>query len=748
MRVRPYKRQLSIAPQSQAQAVPTPPAGDFGLTAGKTIGDITTRLQKIQQDTEDARTLELFNKFKQDSNSYHEDPKKGIYNTRLGFLSQGVYDEADQWLRAKGEEYVNMLNSARAKDNFRRIALDHITQQGVANSRFEAAQTKRYQQEQADATIKNGLNEIGLNPYDDDAVERIRQNMTAALELKLRDAPPEKQREAMIAMENDIASARLNTMIIDMPLEAETWFNEHKDLFNAQSALRYGEAVKNAAELFKIQSAVDDLVKAFPPGDEQEGLSWIRQNFSGELEERIVSAFKTRANELALDLNRDSRLLKLQQDNLENQILKQFYVNGIVPTDTQLKQFVADNRLRYEQAANIQSRANASVNRSRYEREILAADPNLSQLELDNAVMRKMGITQQAYQRTFTAVAQSVMSGQMNDSELDYLYQRGMLTKLDVENFKKRSKGLDDVQKSYYRAEQQDLNNTIKELINVGLPENLAQGIRDKFAAGEALLEPKSKTYRDDLLKLKKKALIDAIDQSGERLNGYLWGKTNIGEMRSTIQDQTLQIRGIDPFPTLPDILPSPITLNDTVNTNESPVFGLVRGGVVPQGGGFDAPRTYRNGTHNGLDIAIQGGSEITMTDFGTPLTVSRVNTTTPSKGAGNSVTLKGKYPTGDTIEITLGHMQNDSINVQSGDVVAPGTVIGLVGNTGQTSDKKQGKVTDWYEGKDSGFHVDIKIKINGKYIDPAKFNPNKFLITNSKLKPEDIFHIPNYSEL
>ena len=66
--------------------------------------------------------------------------------------------------------------------------------------------------------------------------------------------------------------------------------------------------------------------------------------------------------------------------------------------------------------------------------------------------------------------------------------------------------------------------------------------------------------------------------------------------------------------------------------------------------------------------------------------------------------------------------MQNGSVRLNVGDVVLPGDVIGGVGNTGMTSDREKGGITAWYEGKKSGYHMDLKVKINGKYVDPEKF--------------------------
>ena len=77
-----------------------------------------------------------------------------------------------------------------AQFNFRKMAREHIQQRGVQNSRFEAEQMRRYQQETADATIKNSIVEAGNNPYDDDTAARAEQDIIQALELKYRYSSP------------------------------------------------------------------------------------------------------------------------------------------------------------------------------------------------------------------------------------------------------------------------------------------------------------------------------------------------------------------------------------------------------------------------------------------------------------------------------------------------------------------------------------------------------------------------------
>ena len=124
---------------------------------------------------------------------------------------------------------------------------------------------------------------------------------------------------------------------------------------------------------------------------------------------------------------------------------------------------------------------------------------------------------------------------------------------------------------------------------------------------------------------------------------------------------------------------------------------------------------------HMGADYAVPGGSHILVPDVGTQLTVKSVGTD-PRHSYGNHVRLEGNL-NGHTIEVLVAHMGNNSVKLQQGQKVNPGELIGLVGNTGNTSDKsRNGAITTWYEGKNSGYHMHLETKLDGKYINPVEF--------------------------
>ena len=85
MRIQPYERRLGINPVNIPSSTPNIDNGDYGAGVAEGIQGLALRIQKLQNDTDDARTLELFNRFKQTAIDYHDNPDTGIRNTRLGY---------------------------------------------------------------------------------------------------------------------------------------------------------------------------------------------------------------------------------------------------------------------------------------------------------------------------------------------------------------------------------------------------------------------------------------------------------------------------------------------------------------------------------------------------------------------------------------------------------------------------------------------------------------------------------------
>ena len=730
MRVPIYERKQSIAPLSGGEVKAVAPAGDYGAEAAKTANAFLLKFQQIQDDTEDARTLELLNQFKADSNNYHENPDSGAYNTKLGINAQGFYSEADKWLRERGEKYAQGLKSERAKKNFRDKALEYINQKGVQNSRFEADQVKKYQTEQADATYKNGLNEIGLNPYDEDFVNSTKQTMTDALELMLRYASPEKKKEALAGLENDVASARFDAIYQQDADAAEKFFQANKGLFTADTA----QKAEKKLERSRVQKDVDMLAEYYPEGHEQEALKYIRENFSGEREDAIAAAYKTRINENTIrEANAEKELRKTQKKYKED-ILKKLLTGEELPTEEELASLVANDLLSYADYQSIQKTFDASSQRANIEKRLYRSNPNISQHDLDIAVMQEMGTTLEDYQTHFAYAAKAYMDGDIKQTELKDMHKRGLLPLNDVNRIIKNVDTWDDAQKAHFKTESAALKEVVKKLKDeANLPTEYALSIMNDFT-NKAIetLNPRSPKYREELQQLKRDAVLDALNNAGVKLTDWsLFGgsdsilgmfgtkNTKAGDIYSALQGETLKARGISEQPNIQELKPQELPLRHKGETSGFNPVSMVSGGKITSK--YNPKRKIS--PHYAVDIGGKAGTDIKMPDFGIPLKVTGTTFKPDEDNLGVSMKLEGTYPNGDKIQVILGHMQEDSMNFDVKDTVNAGDIVGKVGNTGRTGNEAKG-VGMWYEGKDYGYHLHLGIKINGKPVNPEKWTP------------------------
>ena len=130
---------------------------------------------------------------------------------------------------------------------------------------------------------------------------------------------------------------------------------------------------------------------------------------------------------------------------------------------------------------------------------------------------------------------------------------------------------------------------------------------------------------------------------------------------------------------------------------------------------------------HGGIDVPAREGEPIrAISQMGDDLTVTRIsNNPQGGGGFGCFVELQGTK-NGKKVKIILGHMKEGSLQVGPGDKVKQGDILGEVGNTGKTSDRNKKGVTNWYKGKNSGYHMHLEVWEDGVRVDPRKYFVDK----------------------
>jgi murein DD-endopeptidase MepM/ murein hydrolase activator NlpD len=223
-----------------------PVAEGAGEAIGAGLRQFGAALKAKAEEFEDAQTLDALNQFEREADEYHNSPENGIYNTRKGKDAHGAAADADAFMKGLEDKYSASLKSPRARANFLRRAEQARGRHYEGNMRYESGQLDAYRDAEADASIKNALDDIGRNYADDAYAEQRKADIYQALELKTRGLGDEARRAAAAGMEDAAANARLSPMISENPDAAEHWFEQNIDAFSAASREKARAALASA----------------------------------------------------------------------------------------------------------------------------------------------------------------------------------------------------------------------------------------------------------------------------------------------------------------------------------------------------------------------------------------------------------------------------------------------------------------------------------------------------------------------
>ena len=451
MKVPVYERRLGIQPMNIPNAPTLQPISDNGEGTGKAMQDMFTRLQKINDDMEDARTLELFTKFKQDSQDYHEHPDKGLYRTRLGFEARGVYSDADQWMRQKGEEYVRQLPSERAKGAFRKMAKEYIIQRGEQNSKFEADQKRQYIDQSTEATIKNAIMLAGKYWDKPEHIQQARAEIYPALELRLRGAGREAFKNALAEVEDRIGTIRVAQALARHPLQALEMLRNPDVHLKPDTRAKLQLTMEQHAEVYELQAIADEYAKHYTPETAVEAREKLIEYYGAEKGQKAFAALQriwavAQGQEAAIKKNERERQEK-NEDQLRIQIGDPNRPN---PTDEQLTRSVEAGNISaqfYLQAmrTNESDREKAERERKRKAKNELWARvsnndfPTLEELQrgveageidpsdADYATRRREEHERETYEQNESAILDKIFFGTASVAEIEQARKDGKI---------------------------------------------------------------------------------------------------------------------------------------------------------------------------------------------------------------------------------------------------------------------------------------------------------------------------------
>ncbi len=294
-------RQVNEAPLKTASA----PAEAFGTTqaralqgAGQMFGGIAAEAEQIflkeQAKADDAAVLEASNTWSEQVTSYLNDPEKGLLNRRLKG-AKGASEEAAKRFDEIEKETFKGLENDRQRNVFKRFVMQNRMNRLEGVAKHERDEFQKYRIQVTEDSMKTALSSIAANYQDNDLFQSELDRGENALLTLFQDQGEEITREKIKAFHSAAHEARLTRLLEDNPKGAEEYFKQNKDQIDGGRHAVWSEQIKKYVMVEWTQETADKLAASF--GSESAVLRHIREKYSGEEENDLVTAVKTRFSE-------------------------------------------------------------------------------------------------------------------------------------------------------------------------------------------------------------------------------------------------------------------------------------------------------------------------------------------------------------------------------------------------------------------------------------------------------------------
>ncbi|MBR0095857.1 MAG: M23 family metallopeptidase [Synergistaceae bacterium] len=745
--------ELQIGEQNPAGGfiqAPTVNASQIGSSVASIGGalDQWAAFKQKQQDEWDAATvMNAQTEFQKQINDWLYNPETGQTITRkLGNskdLTQDTNDYADKLIKDITGKLENNNQRIAFQNSVGKLKLPYWEQA----SRFEARETQQHK----DNAYKSGVQtifETSFSNPDSDAARAIAAEQFESLTRAHLDGADEATiQNTILELQSNLDSALILRIARDDPVKAFEILNNPESgmVLKNETREKLLTNIKPKAEVYEIQGLADGIVNQFGFGNPQVALDYIRENYSGAKEKDLTREYKTRLQEYYYIKNREDVARNKTQADFYDGLITNYLQTGEWPSKQEISRLVDEGKLSPQAGKKIYDSQKAAVTRTKIKAQLSKEEGwgSLSREEQQSRIMNEMakwsGRTQEDREQTLTYLEARTVTGQISKSEVEYALNNGLITELEAEEFITYGKRLGAAKKNLVTNEASKLRESIKEIEQTN-PEVWAdEGIEEYqtkaasiFKRETDFLDPDDVNFEKKLIAAHRKALLTAIENSPLSLKESQWQgwftwknvNTKLGNSFDTWAEKLQNRENETESKKILEIRrDNNVKLNGGSSDDNSEFLDWVPHKDAKITSRFTDSRSH--GKHNGIDIATPEGTPIVARDLGFELKVAHVDTENATKGLGNYVKLTGGYfddsKNYHSVEISLGHLKKGSIKVKIGDVLKAGTVIAGVGNTGYTGNKKQG-FSNWYEGKKHGVHLDLKIKVDGKYIDPEKF--------------------------
>ena len=484
-------------------------------------------LKKRQDEWDAATVANAQNEYMKRMNEWMNDPKTGQKANRPLGAARGMADDTYQYGNALKDQISGQLENDAQRAAFGKIADKAMLPFWKNASEYEAKQVKQYQDQAYQGAMDQSADMVMRSPTDPYALETAREQRHNAIRSQMYGAAPEAVDQAIQESDSELDQKRYEAQAQSDPVGAMHGI-EGDNALSPEAKAKLREQVGPVAEMHERQAAVDEMVQQYPHGQEEAGLEHIKKHYEGEKGEAIASAYQQRMKELGVEAIEEKRAQQAQQGQNYAEIEKK-WGGGQRPSQGQLDAWSQDGTISEDQHGQLSRRLETELNVAQSREEALKElekSPGwgeLTPVQQEERVMRRMGVTKETRESALTHVKEGILEGRVSQDDVHKVYSYGWITKNErdsllamsetMANMTQGNKGFLADQKKAMKADLGKIKVHAKK--NKGVMQDVANA---KFMEIVGGLDPTSPTYRQDVMAARRAAVVAGVEASNNKL--------------------------------------------------------------------------------------------------------------------------------------------------------------------------------------------------------------------------------------
>lgn len=247
------------------------------------------RFIKMQEDHDAAEVMAAANEWHEYVNQYFNDPEKGMKATRQLANAKGLYDDTSKYLEVVTERCAQNLRTPQQKQAFlKSVAGSRLSAEEKA-SVYEAQEMGKYAKQTTQQTVQSAIASVAEDPTQTNFNANFERARDAVL-FYMRGADEESQRVAVEGLRSDFHAGIITNRMQTDPITAEKYFEQVKGEILPEARVKLEQDVQNAALEAHLQQDTPLLFEEYGFDGLADARAYIRDNYSGDEEEKRISA--------------------------------------------------------------------------------------------------------------------------------------------------------------------------------------------------------------------------------------------------------------------------------------------------------------------------------------------------------------------------------------------------------------------------------------------------------------------------